>query len=177
MEEVRTLNNSRSRLSHHTLSFPCPLVLYQIESSVYEQTLLSPHRAWVFLLKWFRSCTCGSWSTSVIFSSSNACFWRKEAGPHMAKGCMDFASVWNTRKCFSLTKLVFWSRRDFVIPWKGEKNTRAPLKDCPSHLAFLNTVTLLMVISPLLFRLFLGALTFPSLCVYITWLTPADTFC
>lgn len=58
MEEVCTLNNSRSRLSHHTLSFPCPLVLYQIESSVYEQTLLSPHRAWVFLLKWFRSYTC-----------------------------------------------------------------------------------------------------------------------
>lgn len=87
-------------------------------SSVYHQTLLPPHRGWGCWSDGLKSYAC--WVPEhIIFSSTNACFWRKGAGPHMAKRCMGFPSVPNTMQCFSLNKLVSWSFKDFAILWKG----------------------------------------------------------
>lgn len=105
------------------------------------QTLLPSPGGWGSQSEWLKSYTC--WVPEhIVFSSTSTHFWRKRVGPHMTKGCMDFPSVPNTVKCFSLNKLVSWSFKDFIILWKGGTSVRTWLKDYPSHLDFLSTVTL-----------------------------------
>lgn len=61
---------------------------------------------------------------------TNTCLWRKEVGPHMAKGCMGLPSVLNTMKFFSLNKSVFWSCRD-CHSMKGGAMCESPIKRLP----------------------------------------------
>lgn len=127
MEEVRTLNNSRSRLSHHTLSFPCPLVLYQIESSVYEQTLLSPHRAWVFLLKWFRSYTCWVLEHKCYFLKLQCMLLKERSWSTHGKRMYGF------RLCVEHQEMLLFNQVGVLVSqrlcpsMKGRKKIREPL--------------------------------------------------
>jgi hypothetical protein len=74
----------------------------------------------------------------------------------------------NTMKCFFLNKLVFWFYRDFIILRNRVESMKTHIKDFPSHLDFLNTVTLEFHFSCSFTPVFLCRLAFSFFpCVFI----------
>lgn len=99
------------------------------------------------------------------FLKHQCLFLKERNGSIHGKGIYGFPPM----KWFSLNTLVFWSYRDSCYYVKGAESMRMPLKDHPSHLGFLSTVTLLNVISPLsLLAFFMGpSISFPGYLYYM----------
>lgn len=113
----------------------------------------------------------GSWN--AVFS---------QASMHVFKG-KELVHTWQRDLWISPHEMIFFEhigvlilQRLLLLCERGGR-MRMPLKDHPSHLDFLSTVTVWM--SSLLCHswLSLWGLPSPSLGIYVTWLILADIFC
>lgn len=169
MEEKRIVSNFISHLSHALVVSSLPTSpMPDVKSCLRSDPCTTPQG---LSQNDSKATPAGSWN--AVFS---------QASMHVFKG-KELVHPWQRDLWISPHEMIFFEQigvlilQRLLLLCESGGSMRMPLKDHPSHLDFLSTMTLWM--SSLLFHswISLWGLPSPSLGIYITWLVPADTFC
>lgn len=148
----------------HKPAFHCLLVLYQIYSSICEQTPFPSHRDRGFQSK--RCKTYTYWVLKHYFLKQQLILLRERSLSTQGKRICGFSLRAEHHEMLFLKQVGILIFQRHCHSLKGGKYG-GPLKDHPSHLGFLSLVTLLNVISPsLLLACFAGPPFSLPICLY-----------